>query len=249
MHDVILLPGLASDSTLWRSQIPALSARCRLTVTDVHTRHATVPEMAAGLLSDHAGELVLVGTSMGGIVALEAVAQAPQRIRALALLGTTARADTPEMIQLRTDAIDLFEQGFVEQVLRANVAYAFHPSRAKDEELISTYLGMVLRAGAHQLIAQNRAIMARADRVPLLPEIRCPTLVVCGDGDLLTPPECSRELAHGIAGARLEMLQDCGHLLTLEQPDAVNALLLDWLAGLHRESAGQVTGQQEAPAD
>jgi len=232
MHPIILLPGLASDATLWRGQVPVLSARYPVTVTDVHARHATVPEMAAALLAEHDGDLVLVGTSMGGIVALEAVAQAPHRIQALALLGTTARADTPEMIQLRTDAIALFEQGFVEQVLRANVAYAFHPSRAKDEELVSTYLGMVLNAGAPQLIAQNRAIMARADRLPLLPDIRCPTLVVCGDGDLLTPPECSREIAQGIPFARLEVLRDCGHLLTLERPEEVNALLLVWLAGL-----------------
>ena len=232
MHHVILLPGLASDATLWRDQVPALSAAGhRVTVTDVHARHATLPEMAAALLAEHAGELVLCGTSMGGIVALEAVRQAPRRVKALALLGSTARADTPQMLQLRSDAIPLFEQGRADEVLRANVVFAFHPRVGADSELVATYLDLVQRGGAAQLIAQNRAIMARPDNMPLLATIRCPTLVVCGDSDALTPPEHSREIAAGIAGARLEIVADCGHLLTLEQPERVNALLLQWLAG------------------
>jgi pimeloyl-ACP methyl ester carboxylesterase len=74
--------------------------------------------------------------------------------------------------------------------------------------------------------------MARPDSVPLLATIRCPTLVVCGDSDALTPPDHSREIAAGIAGARLEIIAECGHLLTLERPEQVNALLLEWLAGI-----------------
>ena len=91
---------------------------------------------------------------------------------------------------------------------------------------------MIERAGATQLIAQNRAVMARRDSRPLLAGIACPTLVVCGASDLLTPPECSQEMAAAISGARLELLPACGHLLTWEQPERVNALLTDWLAGL-----------------
>jgi pimeloyl-ACP methyl ester carboxylesterase len=232
MHTLILLPGLASDATLWRDQIPALSAHHRVQVTDVHARHDTLAEMAAALLAEYAGDLVLVGTSMGGIVALEAVRRSPQRIKALALLGSTARADTPEMVALRTEAIGLFEQGRAEEVLRANVPAAFHPDIGVDSELAATYLDFVLRAGAQQLIRQNRAIMAREDLRPSLAAIRCPTLVVCGEADVLTPPEYSRELAQGIPGARLEVVAKAGHLLTLEQPQRVNALLLEWLAGL-----------------
>jgi len=91
---------------------------------------------------------------------------------------------------------------------------------------------MMDRAGAEQLIAQNRAIMARTDQRPLLPRIGCPTLVVVGGSDLLTPPEHAQEMAALIPGARLETLQQCGHLLTWEQPQHVNALLTDWLERL-----------------
>lgn len=232
MRHVVLLPGLASDATIWRDQVPALSAHHRVTVADVHCRADSLPAMAALLLAEQPGEVVLCGTSMGGMVALEAVRLAPQRIRGLALLGTSARADTPELIALREAAIVEFEAGRAEAVLRANVMFAFHPRVTADSELARTYLDFVQRAGVRQLVRQNRAIMARADLRPTLRAIACPTLVACGDSDLLTPPEHSREIAAGIAGARLEIVAECGHLLTMEQPERVNALLLDWLAGL-----------------
>lgn len=232
MHDLVLLPGLASDATIWRDQVPVLGAHHRVAVTDVHFRHDTIPQMAAALLAAHLGELVLCGTSMGGMVALEAVRQAPQRVKALALLGTSARPDTPELIALRESAIVEFAAGRIEPLLRANVMFAFHPSVPGDSELVQTYLAFVMRAGADALVRQNRAIMARADLRPTLPAIRCPTLVACGDTDLLTPPAHSREIADAIAGARFELLPECGHLLTLERPQLVNTLLLDWLATL-----------------
>lgn len=231
MSTLVLLPGLASDEALWRDQRPVLATRGAVQVTDVHARHATLPEMAAALLAEHAGPLVLVGTSMGGILALEVLRQAPGRVQALALLGSSARADTPELIALRTQAIGLFEQGRMEEVLRANLMFAFHPDKARDPALVGDYLAMMGRAGAAQLVRQNRALMARADARPWLPRIACPVLVACGADDQLTPPECSREIAAAVPGARLALLPACGHLLTWEQPAQVNALLADWLDG------------------
>lgn len=229
---LLLLPGLASDAALWRDQHAVLQARSGLTVcvSDAHARCATLPEMAALLLAQNPGPLILVGTSMGGILALELWRQAPQRVQAMALLGSSARPDTPELIALRTQACVLFAAGRMGEVLRANLAFAFHPdSLAGQPALLTDYLAMMDRAGADQLIRQNRAIMARPDSRPLLPGIHCPTLVVCGDSDQLTPPEASRELAAGIPGAQLHLLPRCGHLLTWEQPAAVNELLLGWL--------------------
>jgi len=230
MPPITLLPGLACDAELWREQLSALSTLRPVRVTDVHTRYATLPQMAAALLAEQRGDLLLCGTSMGGMLALEALRQAPQRVKALALLASSARPDTPELIRLRSDAIALFEQGRIREVLQANLAFAFDPSHAK--ALAPAYLAMIERAGAAQLIAQNRAVMARADMRPLLPQVACPTLVVAGQSDLLTPPEHAQEMAARIPGARLELLPRCGHMLTWEQPQRVNALLIDWLAGL-----------------
>lgn len=201
-------------------------------VSDVHFRFDTLPEMAAAVLAETVGPLVLVGTSMGGMLALEAARQAPQRVRAAAVLGSTARPDTAELRRLRSDAIALFEQGRVEEVLRANTLFAFHPTHATRQDLIDRYLGFVQAAGAAQLIRQNRAVMARPDLRPTLPALRCPLLVACGEADLLTPVEHSREIAALVPHAQLEIVPGAGHLLTMEQPARVNALLLGWLQGL-----------------
>jgi pimeloyl-ACP methyl ester carboxylesterase len=232
MHSVILLPGLACDATVWRDQLPALAEHHAVQVSDVHTRFETLPAMAAALLAEHPGRHVLVGTSMGGMLALEAQRQAPGRVTGMALLGTSARADTPELLKLRSDAIVLFEQGRIDDVLQANVPFVFHRDSQSRRELVDRYLDLVRRAGADRLIRQNRAVMARVDSLPLLAAVRCPTLVLCGEGDLLTPPAHSRELAEGIPGARLELLPGAGHMLTMEQPGLVNRLLLSWLQQL-----------------
>ena len=227
MTALILLPGLASNETLWRDQRQAL-ARWSPHVTDVHTREDTIPAMAAALLRERAGPLVLCGASMGGMVAMEAARQAPQRIAGLALLGTDARPDSPEMIALRTNAIARFAQGRVREVIEPNIAFAFHPDHAP--ALAGSYLDFVLAAGAEQLIRQNRAVIARPDARVHLPQLRCPVLVMCGDSDQLTPPERSREIASLVPHARLVMVPRCGHMLTMERPEVVNAVLAEWLA-------------------
>ena len=235
MHTVILLPGLACDDALWRDQLPALRRHHRVTVSDVHQRHADLPEMARALLAQHHGPLVLVGSSMGGMLAQHAHREAPHRIRALALLSSTARADTPELIRLRSEAIVEFQNGGAELVLRANAMFAFHPDHAGDAARVDDYVAQILRVGPAQLIAQNRAVMARADMRPWLADVRCPLLVACGDQDLLTPLEHSREIAAAVPHARFEVVPNAGHLMTWEQPALVNALLLQWLESVPRE--------------
>jgi pimeloyl-ACP methyl ester carboxylesterase len=232
MDSIVLLPGLGCDAAMWQAQAAALAGVGEVVVSDVHTRFAALQRMAAALLAERPGRLRLCGSSMGGMLALEMQRQAPQRIEAMALLGSSARPDTPELLKLRAEAIVLFEQGRLLEVLQANVTFAFAPANARRPLLVQRYIDMIVRVGAAQLIAQNRAVMARPDSRALLPTIRCPVLVACGDADALTPPEHSQEMAALIPGAQLHIVPECGHMLTLEQPERVNALLLDWLAGL-----------------
>ncbi len=229
---MILLPGLACDKEVFEHPAAALQGAARLHISDVHSRCASLPEMARTLLAEHPGKHVLIGASMGGMLALEMHRQAPQRVQALALLGTTARADTPELIKLRTQACALFAAGRMDEVLGANVLFAFHPNGARAPGLVKRYLAMLGRAGAAQLIAQNRAVMARVDQRPHLPHITAPVLVACGEADLLTTPEHSREMAALMPHAQLEFVPGAGHMLTMEQPQRVTALLLSWLAKL-----------------
>lgn len=227
----VLLPGLACDAEIWRDQLVAL-ARHWPRVDDPHARAGSIEGMAAALLAAHDGPLVLAGASMGGRIALQAALMAPQRVRALALLGSTARADTHELRSLRSEAVQRFEAGHMEALIEANTWFVFHRSAWDDTGLLDRYRAMVRRAGVAQLVRQNRAMMAAPDLRAAITALRCPTLAVCGEGDGVTPPECSREIVQAIPGARLELLADCGHMLTMEKPAPVNRLLAAWLDAL-----------------
>jgi pimeloyl-ACP methyl ester carboxylesterase len=167
------------------------------------------------------------------MIAMEAVRQAPDRIAGLALLGTNASPETEEMRVLRENAIALFAQGRVREIIEPNVALAFHPDHAA--RLAGVYLDFVLDAGAEQLIRQNRAVIARPDARMHLARVRCPVLVMCGEDDQLAPPGQSRQIAALCTHAKLVLVPRCGHMLTMEQPDVVNAELRSWLVGSLRE--------------
>lgn len=225
---LVLLPGLAGDRVMWRSQLDAL-ARWQPQVVDVHMRHGSIPEMAAALLAETEGRLVLCGASMGGMIAMEAVRQAPGRIEGLALLGTSARPEADSMREIRENAIRLFEQGREREVIEPNVHFAFHPDHAHDPSISQSYLEFVLRAGASQLTRQNRAVIARPDARVHLPQVNCPVLVMHGDSDELVPTERAHEIAQLVPHARLHIVPRCGHMLTMERPAEVNAALMAWL--------------------
>ncbi|AMM25369.1 alpha/beta fold hydrolase [Variovorax sp. PAMC 28711] len=226
---LVLIPGLACDERLWAAQLPALPPAFDTRVSLTHMHCGTLPAMASALLREHAGPLILCGASMGGMVAMEAARQAPERIAGLALLGTNAQPEQPETFELRRAAIELFERGDVRDVIEPNIVFAFHPAQAADDALVQRYLDIVLGAGAVQLIRQNRALMERPDARVHLPALRCPVLVMCGDTDRLTPPACSRDIAARVPQAELAWVPDCGHMLTMEKPEIVNAVLNGWL--------------------
>jgi pimeloyl-ACP methyl ester carboxylesterase len=228
MTKLVLIPGLAGDAVMWRAQLEGLRDFDPV-VTDVHMRHTTIAEMAAALLGQHEGALVLCGASMGGMVAMEAARQAPDRVAGLALLGTTARPESDEMRTLRETAIGFFEQGRVAEVIEPNVRFAFHPDRWNDEALVGAYLEFVLRAGADQLIRQNRAVIARPDAREHLPRFAGPVLVLHGQDDSLVPFEHAKEIAALAPRSELVAVPRCGHMLTMEQPAFVNDALARWL--------------------
>jgi len=189
--------------------------------------------MAASVLRDCPWrEFALAGLSMGGYVAQEIMRQAPERVARLALLDTRARAEVPEETARRRELMELAQRGHnFTPVTNRMLPLMLHESRLKDAPLIQIIREMAQRTGIEAYLRQQNAIIARADYRPMLPSVTCPTLVLCGRQDRLTPLENSEEMARTIPGAKLVVVEDCGHVSTLERPAEVNRALRTWLSG------------------
>jgi pimeloyl-ACP methyl ester carboxylesterase len=195
-----------------------------------HRRDAEMAAIAARILADAPPRFALAGLSMGGYIAFAMLRHAPERIAKLALLDTSARPDTAEQSVAREKTIAMAESGKLAEVVEMLTPRFLHRSRYNDEALRRAVRDMAADTGAEAFVRQQKAIMSRLDSRPLLATIRCPTMVLVGDGDELAPPELSKEICAGISGARLVVVPGCGHLSTIEKPEAVNAALEEWLS-------------------
>src|SRR5690348_4090337 len=225
---LVLLPGLLCGATLWRGQVDGLRDVADSWVADL-TQDGSLAAMARRVLAAAPPKFALAGLSMGGYCALEVMRQAPERVTRLALLDTSARADTSEQMSRRRGLIELAEKGEFKGVTPRLLPLFVHPDRLKEKELVNEVMAMAERIGKDAFIHQQKAIMSRADSRSLLSHITCPTLVLCGRQDVLTPPAMAEEIAAGVPGARLDLIEHCGHLTTRERPEAVTAELRQWL--------------------
>jgi len=227
---LVLLPGLLCDAALWEPQLSDLAGVCDFFVADL-TEHETIKDMAASVLRDSPWrEFALAGLSMGGYVAQEIMRQAPQRVTRLALLDTRSRPEQPAETERRHQFMNLAqtERGFT-PVTNRMLPLMVHSSRIKDAPLVKVIREMAERTGVEAYIRQQKAIISRPDFRPDLARIECPTLVLCGRQDQLTPLENSEEMAAAIPGAKLVIAEECGHVSTLERPQVVNKAIRKWL--------------------
>lgn len=225
---LVLMPGLLCNDALWRHQIDTLADVAEVTVADM-SRDESLKGMAERMLAAAPERFALAGLSMGGYAAFEVMRLAPQRVERLALLDTSARADTEERRDERLKAMNLVERGNFQGMTRKLLPWFVHEDRVDDERLMSIIKKSAQDVGNEAFIRQQTAIMGRPDSRADLARIACPTLVLCGRQDRMTPPALHDEMAAEIPGARLVVVEDCGHLAPLEQPHAVSAVLRYWL--------------------
>ena len=225
---LVLVPGLLCSARLYAPQIAGLWPHGPVMVAD-HRRDTSIEAIAKRILDNAPPRFALAGLSMGGYIAMNVLRQAPERVTRLALLDTTARPETPEQTEGRNKLIALAKAGKMDDVVNILAPRFLNAAHQKDAALVQVVKDMAADTGADVFVQQQRAIIARPDSRPLLGNIKCPTLVLVGDGDVLTPPELSKEIAAGIAGARFVTVTNCGHLSTVEQPAAVNAAMSEWL--------------------
>jgi pimeloyl-ACP methyl ester carboxylesterase len=226
---VFILPGLLEDADAFGAQVDALRPLTACAVADL-TQHETIAELAADALRQAPeGPLAVVGHSMGGYVALELVRQAPERVERLALVNTHARPDSPEATENRKRLMALAEKDFpaVIQALLPKLILEEHMSDSLG--IVGVITSMALETGKDGFVRQERAIIGRIDSRPHLGAIRCPTLVVASRNDALMPVELMEEMARAIPGARLAVVEKCGHMTSLERPKELTNLLSGWL--------------------
>jgi pimeloyl-ACP methyl ester carboxylesterase len=225
---LLLIPGMLNTARIWHRVAPLLQAHADVRIAQVHSQ-ASIGEMAgdawAQVADLQAGQaLVIAGLSMGGYVAIEMITHPMRPVQGLALLGTSARPESDEGRITREKTIGAFERDFAKAT--AGVAqFAVSPACHADAAFMDEVLGVLREIGAEAAIRQTRAIMGRGDHREALSALATPTLVLCGQDDKLTPPPLSTELAALIPGARLEWLENTGHLTPLEQPERVAQLL------------------------
>lgn len=230
MRDLVLIPGLLCTEDLFAAQVAGLAGIARIIVAD-HRRQDTVAGLAAAILKEAPDRFALAGLSMGGYIAFEILRQAPGRVERLALMDTSARPDAPEQSENRRRLVAVAERKGVAVAAREMFAKLVAPMRAEEKVLKSAFLEMAEATGVEGFARQQSAIMNRPDSRATLAVINCPTLVLVGSEDQLTPPEVAHEMARGIAGSRLAVVAGSGHLSTLEEPDVVTAELKAWLEG------------------
>ncbi|HKE17774.1 MAG TPA: alpha/beta fold hydrolase [Kofleriaceae bacterium] len=225
---IVLVPGLLCTSRLYAGQIEELWRAGPVTIAD-HTRDDSMAGAARRILADAPPRFALAGLSMGGYIAFEILRQAPERVARLALLDTTARPDTPEQTEARRGQIALTESGRFAEVPELLMPKLLHPTHQGDAGLRAAVVEMAEAIGPAAFVVQQRAIIGRIDSRPSAGAIRCPTLVLVGDGDAITPPDRAEEMAGLIGGARFVTIPVCGHLSSLERPREVARALADWL--------------------
>lgn len=225
---ILLVPGLNCSLRLYEPQLSALWSLGPVTVAD-HRRDDDIGAIAARILAHAPPRFALAGLSMGGYIAFEIVRRAPERVARLVLLDTSARPETREQSERRRLQIDMAQRGRFTEVAPQMYAVLSRPAGLGDARLQQIIRDMAEDTGPEAFVRQQTAIMGRADSRPTLAAIRCPTLVMVGDDDRLTPPALAEEIAHGIPGARLAVVPECGHLSTLDQPERVTSLLVDFL--------------------
>jgi len=216
---LVLVPGLLCTKALWAPQMAALADIADITVAD-HTRHDTMAGIAKSILAAAPERFALAGLSMGGYISYEIMRQAPERVTKLALLDTGARADPPERKEQRLRRNALAQREGAGAVLDELMSALIHKDRLADKAFTGTIRQMAIDIGAEGLIRQHAAIMSRPDNRPLLPSIKCPTLVITTEGSALGSVDDTRAWQRMIPNSELLVLPGNSYHVAASDADA-----------------------------
>jgi len=225
---LLLLPGMMCDARLFAPQFAAFSATRMIAVAPL-VGHTDMGSLASAILAQAPSRFALAGLSMGGIVAMEMIRQAPDRITRLALLDTNPLAEPPERATQREPQIAAVKAGNLRSVMRDEMKPNYLADGPRRGAVLDLCMTMAETLGPEVFVAQSRALAARPDQTETLRNVRVPTLILCGAEDRLCPPARHETMRDLVPGARLSVIDGAGHLPVLEQPDPTNRQIGRWL--------------------
>lgn len=228
IEPIVFLPGMMCDARLFEPQIRAFSATHPVMVAPI-THGQRIEEIASGILPLLPQKFALAGLSMGGIVAMEILRRAPERVTRIALMDTNCLAETPPVAANREPQIVKVRSGKLTEVMRDELKPNYLAPGPRRPAVLQTLMDMAHTLGPEVFVHQSRALQRRRDQQSTLRKIRQPALVLCGAHDALCPVKRHTFMAELIPHAKLVVLDDAGHLPTLETPDETNDALWDWL--------------------
>ncbi|MDC0598343.1 alpha/beta hydrolase [Gammaproteobacteria bacterium] len=224
---LFLLPGLLCDEVVWVEQVKALSPYADIIIPSFRGKNS-LKDMAQEVIAQAPEKFSVVGHSMGARVALEIINIAPDRIDKIALMDTGVHPVQPGEKEKRQTFLDLANTQGMAAVARSWALPMVGSSHRQDEELMTEIYAMVERYTLSEYEGQLQALLGRSDQAPYLKNITQHVLLVCGDEDNWSPVSQHQEMLQALNSAELKIVKDSGHMVTMEQPEAVNKILVDW---------------------
>ncbi len=229
IEPIVFLPGMMSDARVFAPQINVLSRDYPVHVA-TYGDADNIRNMAQNALETAPERFALVGHSMGGIVAMEVLRRAPERVTRLALFSTTPLSETPAEAAWREPLIVRARAGFLEEVMAETLRVENLAPGTGRAALMRLLQDMAKGLGADTYVRHSRALQRRRDAQNVLISSKTATLILCGIFDRMTPVKRHEAMAEMVAHSQLVVLENAGHLPMLEAPDEVNAALREWMA-------------------
>ena len=223
-----MVPGMMCDERIFSPQIEELSKNLEVTVADISS-FPTVRELASDLLKKAPKSFSLLGHSMGGIVAMEIYSQEPNRIEKLKLMDTNPKAELDEVKLKREPQIKDVREGKLLEVMRDEMKPNYLAESENKSSVLDVCMDMALSLGPDVFINQSRALQKRADQLNTIQSINIPVLIMCGSEDKLCTVERHEMMHNMISDSDLKIINNAGHMPTLEQPRETTEVLKEWL--------------------
>ena len=223
-----MVPGMMCDERIFSPQIEELSKNLEVTVADISS-FPTVRELASDLLKKAPKSFSLLGHSMGGIVAMEIYSQEPNRIEKLILMDTNPKAELDEVKLKREPQIKDVREGKLLEVMRDEMKPNYLAESENKSSVLDVCMDMALSLGPDVFINQSRALQKRADQLNTIQSINIPVLIMCGSEDKLCTVERHEMMLNMISDSDLKIINNAGHMPTLEQPRETTEVLKEWL--------------------